>query len=82
MNRTILADNERSSRACLLCAERADALVGADLADRTIQRYTVVVGEPEGALHRRRAGAEHRADGRALHRARREVLGRRTTIGG
>ena len=41
--------NERSSR-CVPppIADRADALVGADLADRTIQRYTVVLGSPKG----------------------------------
>src|SRR5262249_12091340 len=34
--------------AAILCPGHAEALVGADLADRTIQRYTVVVGSPKG----------------------------------
>ena len=48
MNRTILSITSVLLAACLLYADRADALVGADLADRTIQRYTVVVGSPKG----------------------------------
>lgn len=47
MHRTILA-----AIAFLAAAvpgiERADALVGADLADRTVQRYTIAVGSPNG----------------------------------
>jgi secreted trypsin-like serine protease len=41
MNRTILAAT--IVVAAILCLDRSPALVGADLADRTIQRYTVVV---------------------------------------
>ena len=48
MNRTILSITSVLLVACLLCAESAGALVGADLADRAIQRYTVVVGSPKG----------------------------------
>jgi hypothetical protein len=42
MNRTILATTILLV-AAVLCLDRSHALVGADLADRTIQRYTVVV---------------------------------------
>ena len=48
MNRTILAATAALLAASMLCADRSDALVGADLADRSIQRYTVVVGSPKG----------------------------------
>ena len=48
MNRTILAMTIVVLAASVFCADRSDALVGADLADRTIQRYTVVVGSLKG----------------------------------
>lgn len=47
MNRTILCLTALLA-ASVLCADRAAALVGADHADRTIQRYTVAVGTPKG----------------------------------
>jgi len=47
MNRTILAAITLLL-AAIVCAERADALVGADVADRTIQRYTIAIGSPKG----------------------------------
>src|SRR5207247_6420872 len=47
-NRTILAMTIVVLAASVFCADRSDALVGADLADRTIQRYTVVVGSLKG----------------------------------
>jgi hypothetical protein len=43
MNRTILATTIAILTASVLCAGRADALVGADGADGTIARYTVLV---------------------------------------
>jgi hypothetical protein len=43
MNRTIASITVVFLAASVLTADRADALVGADLADRTIARYTVVV---------------------------------------
>jgi len=43
MNRTILFLTAAFLAASILRADRSDALVGADLADRTIQRYTVIV---------------------------------------
>ncbi|MBI5320333.1 trypsin-like serine protease [Bradyrhizobium sp.] len=48
MHRTILAATAVLLTASVLCADRAAALVGADLADRTIQRYTVAIGNPKG----------------------------------
>lgn len=47
MNRTILS-TITILLAAIACADRADALVGANLADRTIQRYTIAVGSPKG----------------------------------
>jgi trypsin len=48
MNRTILAATTALLAAAIFCADRAIALVGADLADRAVQRYTVVVGSAKG----------------------------------
>lgn len=48
MNRTILSTITVLLAATVPCADRADGLVGADLADRTIQRYTIAVGSPKG----------------------------------
>lgn len=48
MNRTILAATAVLLAVSVLCADGAAALVGADLADRTIQRYTVAIGSPKG----------------------------------
>src|SRR5689334_6340483 len=48
MNRTILSATTVVLAASILCADRSLALVGADLADRTIERYTVVVGSAKG----------------------------------
>src|SRR5512139_2976449 len=48
MNRTILAATVALLAVATLCTDRAVALVGADLADRTVQRYTVMVGSPKG----------------------------------
>jgi len=48
MNRTILAATTAVLATALLCADRCHALVGADLADGTIQRYTVIVGGAKG----------------------------------
>ncbi|MBR1123660.1 trypsin-like serine protease [Bradyrhizobium lablabi] len=47
MKKAILAATMALLAASVLCADPADALVGADLADRTIQRYTVVVRAPK-----------------------------------
>ncbi len=47
MNRTILL-TAAILAASLACADRAIALVGADLADRTIQRYTIAIGSAKG----------------------------------
>ena len=47
MNRTILSVTAVFLAASIL-TDRAGALVGADLADRTIQRYTIAVGSPKG----------------------------------
>lgn len=47
MHRTILASIVFLA-AAVTGFERADALVGADLADRTVQRYTIAVGSPKG----------------------------------
>jgi trypsin len=46
MNRTILAAT--IALLSVLCADHTKALVGADLADRTIQRYTIAVGSAKG----------------------------------
>jgi Trypsin len=48
MNRTILSITLALLAAAVFRADRAAALVGADLADRTIQRYTIAVGSPKG----------------------------------
>ena len=48
MNRTILSITLALLAAAVFRADRATALVGADLADRTIQRYTIAVGSPKG----------------------------------
>jgi Trypsin len=48
MNRTILSAIAVLLAACILCADRSDALIGADIADRSIHRYTVVVGSAKG----------------------------------
>ena len=48
MNRTILLLTVVFLAASFVCADRAIALVGADLADRTIQRYTIAVGSAKG----------------------------------
>lgn len=48
MNRTILAATIALLAASVPCADRADALVGADLADSTIARYTVVILSAKG----------------------------------
>lgn len=48
MNRTIFAATVALLAASLACADRAIALVGADLADRTIQRYTIAIGSAKG----------------------------------
>ena len=48
MNRTILFITAVILAASLACADRASALVGADLADRTIQRYTIAIGSAKG----------------------------------
>ena len=44
MKRTILSAIAALLAATILCADRSDALIGADIADRSIHRYTVVVG--------------------------------------
>jgi len=48
MNRTILFLTAVFLAASAACADRAIALVGADLADRTIARYTIAVGSTKG----------------------------------
>jgi hypothetical protein len=48
MKRTILSAIAALLAACILCADRGDALIGADIADRSIHRYTVVVGSAKG----------------------------------
>ena len=48
MNRTILTATIAILTASVPCADRADALVGADLADRTVQRYTIAIGSAKG----------------------------------
>jgi hypothetical protein len=48
MHRTILSITVALLAASVACAERAIALVGADLADRTIQRYTIAIGSAKG----------------------------------
>jgi len=48
MNRTILCITAVVLAASVVWTDRAGALVGADLADRTIQRYTIAVGSPKG----------------------------------
>jgi hypothetical protein len=48
MNRTILSITVVFLAASVACADRAVALVGADLADRTIQRYTIAIGSAKG----------------------------------
>ena len=48
MNRTILSITLALLAAAVFRADRAAALVGADLADRTIQRYTIAVGSLKG----------------------------------
>src|SRR5690242_11977232 len=48
MNRTILCLTAALLAASVVWTDRAGALVGADLADRTIQRYTIAVGSPKG----------------------------------
>ncbi len=45
MNRTILL---LTAVFLVACADRAVALVGADLADRTVQRYTIAIGSAKG----------------------------------
>lgn len=48
MTRTILVLTAVLLAASLACADRASALVGADFADRTIQRYTIAIGSAKG----------------------------------
>jgi hypothetical protein len=48
MDRTILFFTAVALLASVARADRADALVGADLADRTIARYTIAVGSSKG----------------------------------
>jgi Trypsin len=48
MTRTILSIALALLAAVVFRADRAAALVGADLADRTIQRYTIAIGSPKG----------------------------------
>src|SRR5690242_19100275 len=48
MHRTILSLTAAILAASAFCGERAGAMVGADLADRTIQRYTIAIGSPKG----------------------------------
>ena len=48
MNRTILCTTAVFLAASVASADSAIALVGADLADRTIQRYTIAVGYAKG----------------------------------
>src|SRR5262247_2376869 len=48
MKRTILSAIAVLLAASILCADRSDALIGADIADRSIHRYTVVVGTAKG----------------------------------
>ena len=48
MRRTILLLNAVIAGAFVACADRASALVGADLADSTIRRYTIAIGSAKG----------------------------------
>jgi hypothetical protein len=48
MNRTILSVTAVLLAASMLWTDRAGALVGADVADRSIQRYTIAIGSPKG----------------------------------
>ena len=48
MKRTILSAIAALLAASILCADRSEALIGADIADRSIHRYTVVVGSAKG----------------------------------
>ena len=48
MHRTILAVTVHRFWRMLFCSARANALVGADIADRTVQRYTVVIASQKG----------------------------------
>ena len=48
MKRTILSAIAALLAASILCADRSEALIGADIADRSIHRYTVVVGTAKG----------------------------------
>src|SRR5215813_3365436 len=48
MNRTILSVTAVLLAASSLWIDRAGALVGADVADRTIQRYTIAIGSAKG----------------------------------
>jgi hypothetical protein len=48
MDRTILFVTAVALLASVARADRADALVGADLADRSIARYTIAVGSSKG----------------------------------
>jgi Trypsin len=48
MKRTILSAIAALLAASIPCADRSEALIGADIADRSIHRYTVVVGSAKG----------------------------------
>ena len=48
MKRTILSAIAALLAASILRADRCEALIGADIADRSIHRYTVVVGSAKG----------------------------------
>jgi hypothetical protein len=48
MNRRIVSVTAALLAASMLWTDRAGALVGADVADRTIQRYTIAIGSPKG----------------------------------
>jgi trypsin len=48
MHRTIRLLTAVFLAASAVCADRAVAMVGADLADRTIQRYTIAIGSAKG----------------------------------